>query len=42
MVRLWFSMGGRRREIVVPLWEAKWINRKLFREGAAVYWSERC
>lgn len=29
-------------EIVVPLWEAKRVSRRLFSEGAAVYWSERC
>ena len=42
MVRLLFANREQRGEIVVPLWEAKWVNRRLFREGAAVYWSERC
>ena len=42
MVRLLFANRGQRGEIVVSLWESKWANRRLFREGAAVYWSERC
>jgi hypothetical protein len=42
MVRLFFSLNGKRQTWVVPFHEARRINRTLLQQGAAVYWSERC
>jgi hypothetical protein len=40
MVRLFYSLHGQRHQLVVPFHEARRHNRRLFHEGAAVYWSE--
>jgi hypothetical protein len=40
MIRLCFVQCGIRREIIVPFAEARWANKRLFNEGAAVFWSE--
>lgn len=42
MVRLFFSRHGRREMWEVPFHEARHVNKRLFLEGAAVYWSEVC
>jgi hypothetical protein len=41
MVRLYFQCGHVRRCIDVPLKEARRVNKTLFDNGAAVYWTER-
>lgn len=42
MVRLFFSRNGMREVWEVPFHEARFVNRRLLLEGAAVYWSEVC
>lgn len=42
MVRLFFSRHGKREVWEVPFHKARHVNRQLFLEGAAVYWSEVC
>lgn len=42
MVRLFFSRNGLREVWEVPFHEARHVNKRLFLEGAAVYWTERC
>jgi|688.fasta_scaffold184423_1 hypothetical protein len=41
MVKLCFSRCGICREIVVPFVEARRVNKRLWEEGAAVFWTER-
>ena len=40
MVRLCYSLCGKRYEAIVPIAEAIRLNRKLLAMGAAVYWTE--
>ena len=40
MVRLCYSLCGKRYEIIVPVAEAIKLNQKLLALGAAVYWTE--
>ena len=42
MVGLMFMLHGERREIVVPLREARRIYKQLCLEGATVFWTWRC
>ena len=41
MIKLCFVQCGIRGEVVVPFAEAKRMNKRLWREGATVFWSER-
>jgi hypothetical protein len=40
VVRLFYSLHGKRRELLVPFHEARKHARRLLAEGAAIYWSE--
>lgn len=42
MVRLFFTLNGKRYEETVPFHHARHRNKQLFLAGAAVYWSELC
>ncbi len=42
MACLCYSLNGQRHEIRVPFHEARFVNRRLFLEGAAVYWTFLC
>lgn len=42
MVRLFYSINGRRGEWTVPFHEARKINRQIFLQGGVVYWTEGC
>ena len=41
MVRLCYSMKGKRYEACLPIKEAIRLNQLLLAAGAAVYWTER-
>ena len=40
MVRLCYSLCGKRYEAIVPIAEAIRLNQRLLAMGAAVYWTE--
>jgi hypothetical protein len=42
MIRLLYSLNGKRYEEIVPFHLARLRNKQLFLQGAAVYWSGRC
>ena len=42
MIRLLYSLNGKRYEEIVPLPLARLRNKQLLLQGAAVYWSGRC
>lgn len=40
MVRMYYVLDKIKYVIEVPFKEAKYVNKRLFAQGAAVYWSE--